>query len=72
MVKRLAVRASQRNEAAIEQWMAMTWPELKRAIVEGRTLLFIDESAFYVLPGVMRTQAPMREPLLPPWRVRLM
>ena len=52
--------------------MAVTWPELKRAIVEGRTLLFIDESAFYVLPGVMRTQAPMREPLLPPWRVRLM
>jgi transposase len=31
----------------------------KRAIAEGRTLLFVDESAFYLLPGVVRTWAPI-------------
>lgn len=30
----------------------------KRAIAEERTILFIDESAFYLLPGVVRTWAP--------------
>jgi len=33
----------------------------KRAIAEGRTILFIDESAFYLLPGVVRTWAPVGE-----------
>ena len=37
----------------------------KRAIAEGRTILFVDESAFYLLPGVVRTWAPVGEtPLL--------
>lgn len=31
----------------------------KRAIAEERTILFIDESAFYLLPGVVRTWAPV-------------
>jgi len=30
----------------------------KRAVAEERTLLFLDESAFYLLPGVVRTWAP--------------
>lgn len=30
----------------------------KKALDEGRTLLFVDESAFYPLPGVVRTWAP--------------
>ncbi len=30
----------------------------KKALEEGRTLLFVDESAFYPLPGVVRTWAP--------------
>lgn len=30
----------------------------KKALAEGRTILFIDESAFYLLPGVVRTWAP--------------
>lgn len=30
----------------------------KRAVAEERTILFIDESAFYLLPGVVRTWAP--------------
>jgi transposase len=33
----------------------------KRAIAEGRTILFLDESAFYLLPGVVRTWAPVGE-----------
>jgi transposase len=37
----------------------------KKAIAEGRTILFIDESAFYLLPGVVRTWAPVgKTPLL--------
>jgi len=30
----------------------------KKAVAEGRTILFVDESAFYLLPGVVRTWAP--------------
>jgi hypothetical protein len=37
----------------------------KKAVAEGRTILFVDESAFYLLPGVVRTWAPVGEtPLL--------
>jgi transposase len=31
----------------------------KKAQAEGYTLLFVDESAFYLLPGVVRTWAPV-------------
>lgn len=31
----------------------------KKAVAEGRTVLFVDESAFYLLPGVVRTWAPV-------------
>ncbi len=33
----------------------------KKAQEEGYTLLFIDESAFYLLPGVVKTWAPIGE-----------
>jgi len=33
-------------------------PRSKKAVDEERTLLFLDESAFYPLPGVVRTWAP--------------
>src|SRR3954465_4425951 len=37
----------------------------KKALAEGRTILFLDESAFYLLPGVVRTWAPVgKTPLL--------
>ncbi len=37
----------------------------KKAVDEERTLLFVDESAFYPLPGVVRTWAPKGQtPLL--------
>ena len=33
----------------------------KKAADEGYTILFVDESAFYLLPGVVRTWAPIGE-----------
>jgi transposase len=30
----------------------------KKARVEGRTIVFVDESGFYLLPGLVRTYAP--------------
>src|SRR5665213_257477 len=53
-------RASQRDEQAIEQWRAVTWPRLLReAKIERRTLVFVDEAGFYLLPSVVKTYAPM-------------
>jgi transposase len=52
-------RASQRDESAIQRWREATWPELRaRARRERRTLVFVDEAGFYLLPGVVRTYAP--------------
>jgi transposase len=53
------IRALQRDEEEIQRWQRKVWPELKRrAGRERRTLLFTDESGFYLLPGVVRTYAP--------------
>jgi transposase len=53
------VRAIQRDEAAIERWRVEVWPELlHRARREHRELVFVDESGFYLLPGVVKTYAP--------------
>lgn len=52
-------RAIERDERAIERWRDEDWPELqRRARRERRTLVFIDESGFYLLPGIVRTYAP--------------
>lgn len=52
-------RAVQRDERAIARWRAEVWPELlRRARRERRTLVFEDESGFYLLPGLVRTYAP--------------
>lgn len=52
-------RAIQRDEQAIERWRAEAWPALLRgARKERRTLVFEDESGFYLLPGLVRTYAP--------------
>jgi transposase len=52
-------RAIQRDEAAIALWRTNVWPELRRrAVTERRTLVFVDESGFYLLPGVVRTYGP--------------
>jgi transposase len=57
------VRASQRDEAAIALWRSEVWPELKKqARLERRSLVFIDESGFYLLPAKVRSYAPRGHP----------
>jgi transposase len=52
-------RAIQRDEVAIARWRVAVWPELRRkAARERRTLVFVDESGFYLMPGVVRTYGP--------------
>lgn len=60
-------RAIQRNEEEIERWRVQTWPKLRsRARKERRTLVFTDESGFYLLPCVVRTYGPRgKTPVLP-------
>jgi len=49
-------RAIQRDEEEIQRWRDTVWPELKRrARRQRRTLVFVDESGFYLLPGVVKT-----------------
>jgi transposase len=59
-------RATQRDEAAIEHWRAEAWPRLSaEAQRQRRTLVFVDEAGFYLLPSVVRTYAPeARTPVL--------
>lgn len=53
------VRATQRNEDAIASWRTEKWFELqKQARLERKTLVFVDESGFYLLPARVRTYAP--------------
>jgi transposase len=65
-------RAIQRDEEAIARWRAGSWPALKRqARRERRELVFVDESGFYLLPGVVKTYAPRaRAPVLDEWQTR--
>jgi transposase len=53
------VRAIQRDEVEIERWRVEEWPRLQtQAARERRTLIFVDESGFYLLPGRVKTYAP--------------
>jgi len=65
-------RAIQRNEREIERWRVEVWPRLKaEAHRERRTLIFVDESGFYLLPGKVRTYAPEgHTPVLHEWQTR--
>lgn len=55
-------RAIQRNEVEIRRWRTRTWLEIrKRAVLERRILIFVDESGFYLLPALLRTYAPIGE-----------
>ena len=66
------LRAIQRDEDAIEHWRAEVWPELRqRARRERRELVFVDESGFYLLPGVVKTYSPKGEtPIIHEWQTR--
>lgn len=65
-------RAIQRDEGSIERWRIEAWPKIRRqAHKERRTLVFIDESGFYLLPGVVKTYAPRGlTPILHEWQTR--
>jgi transposase len=65
-------RAIQRDEPAIERWRVESWPALREeARRERRELVFVDESGFYLLPGVVKTYAPEAEtPVLDEWQTR--
>jgi transposase len=57
------VRATQRDEKAIACWRTEKWSELKQqARLERKTLVFVDESGFYLLPARVRTYAPRGKP----------
>jgi transposase len=64
------LRALQRDEREIQRWQQKVWPELKqRASRERRSLVFTDESGFYLLPGVVKTYAPKaKSPVLGEWQ----
>ena len=52
-------RAVQRDEAASTRWRIEVWPELcRQAARERRALVCVDESGFYLLPGVVKTYGP--------------
>jgi transposase len=65
-------RAIQRDDAEVERWRAEVWPELRRrARRERRVLVFVDESGFYLLPGVVKTYGPAGDtPVIPEWQTR--
>jgi len=65
-------RAIQRDEALIESWRKEVWLDLKkRACKERRTLVFVDESGFYLLPAAVKTYAPRGQtPILNPFLTR--
>jgi transposase len=67
-----ARRAVQRDEEAIDRWRADVWPALwRQARREGRDLLFVDESGFYLLPGLVRTYSPAGlTPVVYEWHTR--
>jgi transposase len=67
-----ATRALQRDEEAIARWRQQVWPRLReRARRERRALVFVDESGFYLLPGVVKTYGPEGEtPVLDEWQTR--
>jgi transposase len=66
------VKAIQADPVAIEHWRVEVWPNVKaQAQREHRTLVFIDESGFYLLPEVVRTYAPKASrPVMKKWQSR--
>jgi transposase len=65
-------RAIQRDEEVIGRWRAESWPGLEaKARRERRTLVFVDESGFYLLPGVVKTYGPRGQtPVVDEWQTR--
>ena len=64
--------AIQRDEQAITHWRGHDWPRLKGiAARQKRALVFVDESGFYLLPGVVKTYGPKgKTPVVDEWQTR--
>jgi len=63
-------KATQRDEVAIRTWKEQRFEELKRkAEKEKRTIVFVDEAGFYLLPMAVYTYAPVGQ--TPVLRVKL-
>jgi transposase len=65
-------QAIQRDEEAIQRWANEDWPRLRRrARRQGRTVVFVDESGFYLLPAVVKTYGPEGQtPIVDEWLTR--
>jgi transposase len=65
-------RAIQRDEEAIARRRVESWPGLReKGRRERRRLVFVDESGFYLLPGVVKTYAPRGQtPGVDAWQTR--
>ncbi len=59
-MQRPVTHATQRNEQAIAAWWQERWPALGKTAAEGRTIIWEDQSSFYLLPMTVRTWAPQR------------
>lgn len=60
--QRPAKRARERDEDKVRHWKRYVWPRLRdRAIREGRTLVFVDESGLSQRPTRHRTWSPKGE-----------
>jgi transposase len=64
-----ARRARERDEEGIQRWRREAFPGIARAtFARGAHLIFLDESGFFLTPGVRRTWAPSgRTPDLDAW-----
>jgi transposase len=62
-VQRPVRRAAERDQAAIDRWVAQDWPRIKQnADRRSACLVFFDESALSLTPNVRRTWAPRGQP----------
>jgi transposase len=62
-VQRPVRRAAERDQAAIDRWVADRWPRIKRNAQRRRAcLVFFDESALSLTPNVRRSWAPRGRP----------
>jgi transposase len=60
--QKLVVQADQRDDAAISDWLTRTWPAIvKKAQKEARTIVFVDESGFYMSPAIEKTWSPAQQ-----------
>jgi hypothetical protein len=64
-VQRPERRAKERDEQAIQHWVASAWPGAKRAAAESAWLVVFDESGSSLIPPVRRTWSQRgRTPIL--------